>query len=113
MLSQSTLYLSMGVVLQLLSQKNQAMIGAEVVDLSAVREGEPRDVGVVHDGIFYNHYFRPSNCRNQSIAFFSANGVFSSYHRHIIQRGFYVVQVQRLIDSFNGLIVEVEKAREA
>ena len=46
-------------------------------------------------------------------AFFSANGVFSSYHRHIIQRGFYVVQVQRLIDSFNGLIVEVEKAREA
>ena len=103
------------VVLQLLSQKNQALIGAEVVDLSAVREGEPRDVGVVHDGIFYNHYFRPSNCRNQSIAFFSANGQpdFASSFSFFTGRskGAYPHRMA-LFGRFLGSLEEIERAKK-
>ena len=91
------------------------MIGAEVVDLSAVREGEPRDVGVVHDGIFYNHYFRPSNCRNQSIAFFSANGQpdFASSFSFFTGRskGAYPHRMA-LFGRFLGSLEEIERAKK-
>ena len=53
-------------------ERSGALLGARVVDLSAERGEE--GVSLVNDGIYYNHYFRNSNCVNQSIAFFTANG---------------------------------------
>ena len=100
---------------QFLAQRTQALINAQVVDISAIREGSHGMVELLHDGIFYNHYFRQSNCKSQLIAFFSANGQpdFASSFTFFTgqERGAYPHKMT-LFGRFLGSLAEMEKAKK-